>query len=373
MACACHGVAGVVKEGRMKPTEQCTMCAYKHLEIALNAYSELSYEIDNREYVAGQLRLAVEHLKFDHREIALKVRDLAVNLEMAKDSNKAQFSECISNALKVVRELMYVDHPEIFNRLKAIPQAHGRFTPDVIIPLGDGSKVDNEELRILLRSIETNLKEHGKIYLVTSRCPEWINKDTVEVVNIPDHYGNNKDANLHEKTLRTIEKYGIHNFLWCADDNCIMKPVVACEIPILYNRKARSDFDNSGKWGKRVKNTFEWADSRGVHLDHHFECHAPQIFNGDKLLKGMKNVDYINQPGLTIYTTWRVVTDSYKNALPQGDYKNTYEMETEESMRNRKDSELESRLFIGYNDSAIESGLIGRLRRIFPNKSRYEV
>lgn len=374
MACACHGVAGVVKEGRMKPTEQCTMCAYKHLEMALSAYSELSYEIDNREYVAGQLRLAVEHLKLDNREIALRVRDLAVTLETAKDSNKQQFSECIGNALKVVRELMYKDHPEILNRLKVIPQAHGRFVPDIIIPIGTGSQIDNEELRMLLRSIETNLKDYGRIYIVTHTPPAWLNQNEVTVVDVPDKYAQNKDANLHLKTLTTIEKYGIDKFIWCADDNLFMQPVTACELPTLYNRKNRQEFYKAGsKWQKRVCNTFEWADKRGVHLDFQYEVHAPQLFDGRKLLKGMKDVDYVSLPGLTIYTAWRVVTDTWQNALPQSEWKLTLEQEDIPSIERRKDEDYQSRLFLGYNDTAVKGGLIARLRAIFPNRSKYEL
>lgn len=124
MACACHGDNGVAKEGRMKPTEQCTMCAYKHLEMALSAYGELSYEIDNREYVAGQLRLAVEHLKINHRDVALSIRDLAVQIEMSNDLIKKEFYENLEKMLKTARELLYADHPEILERLKQIQQNH---------------------------------------------------------------------------------------------------------------------------------------------------------------------------------------------------------------------------------------------------------
>ena len=373
MACSCHGIKGEAREGRMRPDEPCTMCAYKHLLLAYAAYNELSYEADNRDYVAGQMRLAVEHLKIEHREFALALRDLSVAVEQARDSSRQVFSLRLLDAVRGARELVHADHADIKARTDAMKDNHADFVPDIIIPLGTGSKIDNEELRMLLRSIEANLSGYGRVFIVTTNPPEWLNTDAVSIVPIADKYTDNKDANLHLKTLETIKRYDIQHFLWCADDNVFMQPVRACDIPILRNHRPRESFDDAGgRWRARVKHTFDWAESIGARLDYNYEVHAPQVFDARKVLAGMAHVDYVTQPGLTIYTAWRVVSDTWRESLPQGDYKITLEACTTESVAELKDSYLQSRMFLGYNDVAVGAGIIARLRQIFPRKSRFE-
>lgn len=372
MSCYCHGKKGEAKSGRVRPDDQCTMCAYKHLLMACGAYSELSYEEDNREWVAGQLRLAVEHLKLEHREFALEIRDLAVMVEMAKDESRANFIARLNDSGRRVRELMHNDHPDVSERLSTVRKTHERIRPCVVIPLGSGSQTGDDELKILLRSIETNLVGAGQIFIVTHTPPEWLNRDEVTVVDIADRYTDNKDANLHLKVLETARKHGFNHFIFCADDNCFMQKVRAAEIPVLRNHRPREAFEGGGRWRERVRHTFDWAESLGVKLDFNFECHAPQVFDAKKVLAGMENVDCVSPPGLTIYTAWRVVSDSWRDSLPQVDYKITLEACTAEDVASMKDSYLTSRMFLGYNDVAVGAGIIARLRQIFPHKSRFE-
>ena len=121
-----------------------------------------------------------------------------------------------------------------------------------------------------------------------------------------------------------------------------------------------------------MKHTFDWAESVGAKIEFNYEVHAPQVFDARKVLKGMEHVDYVTLPGLTIYTAWRVVSDSWRDSLPQGDYKITLEACTAESVAELKESYLQSRMFLGYNDVAVGAGIIARLRHIFPKKSRFE-
>jgi len=69
---------------------------------------------------------------------------------------------------------------------------------DVVYPLGSGSAWDNNELRYSLRSLENNLLDLGRVFVVGQR-PPWL----VEAVHIPmeDTHRHNKDANLIDKVL----------------------------------------------------------------------------------------------------------------------------------------------------------------------------
>ena len=85
MSCDCHGRSGA-SVTRTSPYDQCTACAKKHIVKAWSLFNEFAYTDDNRDAMTGQLRLAVDHLMYEHREIALMARDLAMLVEAKKDA-----------------------------------------------------------------------------------------------------------------------------------------------------------------------------------------------------------------------------------------------------------------------------------------------
>ena len=100
------------------------MCASKHLNMALTAWGEFTYEEDNRWWVAGHVRLAIEHLKNDHRDLALELRDIATDIENAKDKTKDDIKDRLTLGLSKAREFLRQDHPEIaegLEKLKSLP------------------------------------------------------------------------------------------------------------------------------------------------------------------------------------------------------------------------------------------------------------
>ena len=240
-------------------------------------------------------------------------------------------------------------------------------TVPVIIPLGEGSTHNNAELRFLLRSLERNALDLGEVYIATLSPPEWLRGACV--VPIPDTHAHCKDANLIDKTLRVIERNRLDSFAWCADDNAIVRPIRLDSIPMLYNERVRSDFGNGSKWHRRVLNTFNWADSQGVPLEHSFESHAPQFFRDAKeLARRMRRAPYAKGDGLTIMTAFRVAMRETTGGLPQSRLKDTYEKECEEAVK----AAQFLKPFIGYNDGGINCGILARLEELFPHKSRFE-
>ena len=238
----------------------------------------------------------------------------------------------------------------------------------IIIPLGNGSwQGRNDELRLLLRSLERNALDLGEVYLVTDCCPEWVNRKALTVVPIPDIYKDCKDANLFNKVHSTIKMHGIGDFVFSADDNVFLKPIELKNLPIIHNHRNNSMFyaNSLTKWQNRVRNTLEWAKKQGVQLEHNFECHCPQLFNGTKIIQTPFKYYPDFSDGKTIYTTWRVVTNSWMESKPQLDFKETYEMPC-----TARDVVLD-KLFIGYND--IGFGCIReKLFEAFGKKSKWE-
>lgn len=244
----------------------------------------------------------------------------------------------------------------------------------ILIPLGEGSKSNNDELRILLRSIDKNVSGLDRVFLITTNKPDWIVEDINErgltVVELQDKHDSNKDANLFDKIHATLMIYDIDRFCFCADDNLFAQPTDLNSIPVLHNHRNYDWFATNvgGKWRERVKNTFDWALSKGINLPYNYECHAPQIFSGRKIIDGMQGVNYVAKP-LTIYTAWRVASDSWRGSKDQRDFKNTYEIGLYD---NFKTDDLESKQFVGYSDATFLNGLRERLFELFGEKSRYE-
>ena len=125
MACSCHGITKNKVGGKVAADDQCTTCALKHIEMASAAWEEFLYEEENRRWVAAHLRLAVEHLKIDHKETAIKVRDIAVTIEMAQDKDRNDIRLRLAEIRKKALELFKADNPDYSGRLALIAALQG--------------------------------------------------------------------------------------------------------------------------------------------------------------------------------------------------------------------------------------------------------
>ena len=183
-------------------------------------------------------------------------------------------------------------------------------------------------------------------------------------MNRGDPLKHNKDGNMINKVKAAITALGIDSdFILCADDNVFMKDLDGC--PTLYNDKTRNDFTvDRRKWHRRMVRTFDFLESRGIHLNHNYEVHAPQLFNGKAVLSALEGVDYESDIGYGIYTLFRGLCGE-TGGVDQRLFKTTHETELS------ADDPLD-RLFAGYNDNAFSHGLRERLFSIFDKKSKYE-
>ena len=90
------------------------------MKAAWSKWQEFTYEDDNRDYVSAQLRDAADHLKFTHRELALRLRDLAVVIEEVRDRDYGSIAEELDQLRIETRELYYADYPEARKRLEEL-------------------------------------------------------------------------------------------------------------------------------------------------------------------------------------------------------------------------------------------------------------
>lgn len=370
MPCSCHGKQGAVIDRRMPPDEPCTMCALKHIAMARSAWGEFSYEEDNRSWAANQVRLAIEHLKVEHRQVALTLRDIATDIELAKDEDTHIIAAKLADAEINVRALFQQDHPEVGRRLDELKimakmEDDADDLTDIIIPLGNGSEYDNDELRILLRSIERNAKGLKRVIIASQYCPQWVDREQVTVLEIADALKHNKDGNLEYKVLQAIQRCDVRRFTFCADDNVFVMPVTLSAIPKMHTGRGRQEGVSSNNWWARMARTFDFLASRGVDMPFDMESHAPQTFDGQRLLTAMNGVDYYQEgAGYNIMTLFRGVMGDTE-AVFCGDYKETASTE-EQGGKLRYD-----RLFLGYTDAGF-AGCRRELFRMFNTKSKFE-
>lgn len=238
---------------------------------------------------------------------------------------------------------------------------------DLIIPLGIGSKSNNDELRILLRSVQKYAVGLGRVIIAAARIPEWLDTSKCEAILVLDtHYGN-KDANIIDKVLSAIVKLDVDSFVFAADDNVFMRRTVLSEIPVLHSAKTRKDYGNSNLWQQRMCNTFDYFNANGTKLVHSYETHCPQFFGNAKELSALvAQLPYKTYPGLTIMSAFRCV-------MPLSDSELSDKYCDYAFYRQDMNKILYDKNFLSYKDETfIGAGLREALFDFFREKSIYE-
>ncbi len=233
---------------------------------------------------------------------------------------------------------------------------------DLAIPLGTGSRSGNDELKILLRSIEKNGIGIRNILVVTDRVPDWLTG--VKIIPLGDTYEKNKDGNIIRKILAAAVSEGIsEEFAWSSDDLALLKPFDFETMPPIYNSRGKERFPVDGTlWQRRVRRTFEFLESRNLNLPHNYESHTPHRYPARKLARAMRNVDYTSGTGYSINTLFHGllgITGGFDQTL----FKETCEKNSGWKL---------DKVLVGYNDTAFLHGLREELFRRFPEKSKYE-
>ena len=233
---------------------------------------------------------------------------------------------------------------------------------DLIIPLGNGSKSDNDELKILLRSVEKNGVGVRDVVVVTDVPPKWLTG--VRIVDQGDPLSKNKDGNLLGKMLAAITGDGITDeFAWSSDDCVLLKPFDYSAVPPTYNSRGKEDFPADGTiWQRRVRRTFELLEARGLTLAHNYESHMPHRYPTRKVIRALRNVDFRSGIGYSMNTLLHGLL-GITGGFDQKIFKETCERESGWRL---------DRTLAGYNDTAFLGGLREELFRRFPHKSKYE-
>lgn len=235
---------------------------------------------------------------------------------------------------------------------------------DIVIPLGSGSRFDNWELRMALRSIERHIRHCGRIFIVSPQPPEWL--CNVEVIIKGDPYKHNKDANIIEKLLAAAADERLSDdFIFWSDDQVALQDIDCRGLLPVYNSRCRDDFTGSNIWHQRMRNTFDYLAKHGRKLQWNWESHTPQKMNKTLFCQLMSSSDYRIAPGLGVNTLYFGLLNTAPQLL-QEHVKYTLERAiTLEALP-------EDKLFSGYNDTALQGNWQYLLEQRFCKRSYFE-
>ena len=239
--------------------------------------------------------------------------------------------------------------------------------PDIIIPLGPGSKFNNDELRISLRSVEKNL-DVDKVYVATTMDIPWL-KNVIKVP-LDDPWDNNKDKNLIYKVVKTLEMYPeIDKFYFWSDDFVILQRIGSNHVNI-YNDRSLDYFKANPpttKWQKRLANTLNILKVYGYDASVNWDSHTPLLLSSKDIVSRATLFEYDSfAANYTVCTLLAFINGlTKKDGIHQDLVKVSYESEFK--------GEIDTRFkYLGHNDLAFSTGLREKLFELFPDCSKYE-
>ncbi|MBO5924588.1 MAG: hypothetical protein J6Q81_08750 [Lentisphaeria bacterium] len=235
---------------------------------------------------------------------------------------------------------------------------------DIVIPLGSGSCCGNFELRMALRSIACCAVNVKNIYIATAVLPDWV--QNVKFINVIDKHMHNKDANIIDKLLAAANLPELsEKFLFWSDDQLALHRFDAAHLPTSCNLRQYRDFNKSTVWHRRMRHTFEYLQQHNIFLNCNFDTHMPVTVNKKRFAEIMSNIDYAVEPGYCINTLYFGML-GMTGAVIQQQIKFTAESQ------DKLFTLPTGKLFLGYNDAAMQSDLPELLQKKFPEKCRYE-
>lgn len=175
---------------------------------------------------------------------------------------------------------------------------------DVFYPLGTGSKFDNFELRMSLRSMEKHLSNYGDVWIIGER-PEWIQNvnwvDLTDYWKVPDH-------NIMLKTVGVLQL--VDRVLAFADDHYLLADFDAEAFPYFYDDTLDYFVKKRGldAYGKRANNTLKHLKANNLPTKH-FDIHTPIIYNRTPFFENVVSLPWeLSKEGF-------ILKSAYANAL----------------------------------------------------------
>lgn len=157
---------------------------------------------------------------------------------------------------------------------------------DAVYVLGTGSKMNDFELRMSIRSLHKNMVGIDNIWLIGEK-PEWYIGNHVPYPDnspIPDK--NIMDKLLHACQIAEISE----DFLFVNDDHYIIHPAGAVDYPYYYSlpiHEVIQSYRNKGSYFWRINNTMKALKDKGL-PGMYYDIHYPIRYNKRAFVEAMK-------------------------------------------------------------------------------------
>ena len=243
---------------------------------------------------------------------------------------------------------------------------------DVVIPLGNGSKNDNWELRMTLRALKRNFLDLGRVFICTTFLPNWITG--IEHLDIPDKHRRCKDANIIDKMLAAVAAGCTDRFVRSSDDEMIISPIHVDGLKPYYaldlkDKVKDPDFWEGG-WKWRLRLTGRLCQQRGCST-FHYDTHCPKLFDSATFQKIAANCKYDRGEGFTVDTLYfnqAGIFDPVKLSGQKLSLEKSSASWNAETIRKK----IAGKVHLSYNDDGLTNALKQVLQEMFPEPSRFE-
>lgn len=272
----------------------------------------------------------------------------------------------------------------------------------VMIPLGSGSKWNDNELRYTLRSIDTNFDFEYDVTIYSDHKIDWIQNATVTQVPryYPDyakkyfsgvlHYENYYDTLNKLKTASLSEDLS-EEVLYVYDDILCLKKQNIDEIRKVYAGGMYKDNPNywmnpkRNKWRNTIAQAIERA--RGFGEVYLYETHLPRLYHKSKLkemfkLFPLENMEIPYAPATLYFNmfynkpdyNYKVSKESLDNDIKAGFYgtPNTLCDTFPSKLPKQIELAVRNKIWVNYNDAGLTEPMKEWIQKRFPNKSKFE-
>ena len=235
-----------------------------------------------------------------------------------------------------------------------------------------------EELKYSLRSLEKNLRNVEFRVWIVGDWPDWMNPD--EAHHLPCTLsGETPRIDIVHKHLAVIENRLIgEEYFWMNDDIYLVNPVQYADmcLNVAVNDLAytKSRFNRQTLWGSDVLNTYDTLKRAGLPT-WNYAAHIPHRFEKQKVMQLIDGFDMLhNRLDIQIlyYNYW------FRDFYP---YMDTLELTNNQGFSvNRQDpntanleAQLKVKKYMNNGEGGMGPVLQKYLKRLFPEKSRFEL
>ncbi len=240
---------------------------------------------------------------------------------------------------------------------------------DIVIPLGKGSRWENNELRYTLRSIEKYITGTSRLFIV-GLCPDWLTGDFVHIPFEDAPGGEFRDLNIFSKILAACSDQRLSSsFIYFSDDHYLLTRHNVSEYPYFF-KGSLSDtvarMSDRQPYRRVLENTVSLLSKKFCTVND-FQCHCPVVYDKN-LFWGLKTAfgpELLIQHGFAIKSLY---CNYYKiPGVPYTDLKIIEPLSFQQIAE-----ALDNRAFFSIGNRSLSGGIKEFLQYLYPLKSKYE-